>query len=84
MGSETAEVKLGTATASATTRHATSLKEHLKNVVRVHSSRTATSLVDLFNIGSLVVHLALLRIGKHGVRLANVLEFGLSVSSLLF
>lgn len=87
-------MELSSATSAAASWHASthasshsssSLEEHLENVVGVHATHSTTlaALINLLDVCSFVVHLSLLRVRKHGVGLANVLEFGFSLLLLL-
>lgn len=74
--------RVTTATSAATTAH-----EHLKNVALIHSSwhaAGAAALVNLLNIGTLVVHLTLLLVKQHTVSFVDVLELRLCLLLLLF
>jgi len=60
---------------------ATTLEEHLKNVVGVHAATTAGSatLVNLFEVETFIVHLSLFGVVENLVTLRNLLKlrFGL-------
>lgn len=80
-------MELGTASTTSThTSHATATEEHLKDIVGVHAahSSTTTSLIDLFNISSIVIHLPLLLIREDSVGFSDVFKLGLSFLLLLF
>ena len=75
------------ASSSAAAHAATTAHEHLKNVVGIHSTwhtTATTTLVDLIDISSLIVHLTLLRVGQDRVCLANLFELPLCLLLLLF
>ena len=73
-------------TATASTRPSTATEEHLKDIVGVHSTHptSSSSLINLFYVSAILVHFALLLVGKHGIRLAYVLELGLCIFLFLF
>ena len=74
-----------TATTSSST-HSTSLKEHLKDVIGIHTTHTATTstLINFLNICSIVIHLSLLWVREHSICLTNVFKLGLGFLLLLF
>ena len=62
------------------------MKEHLEDVVRVHATPATSSstLINLLNIGTIIVHLSLLLVGKYSVSLTDVFELGFGLLLLLF
>ena len=79
-------MELGTAPTTSTHATAAASEEHLKDIVGVHAahSSTTTSLIDLFNIGSIVIHLPLLLVREDSVGFSDVFKLGLSFLLLLF
>ena len=84
--------RLGSSLPSATTwhtahaTHSSTLEEHLEDIIRIHSAHatSSTTLINLLDIGALVVHLSLLLVGEDTKGLADVLKLCLSLGFLLF
>ena len=67
-------------TTTSSSRSATALEEHLEYIIRIHSH---SSLIDFFNISSIIIPCFLLWIREDRVSLSNILELLFSFFLLL-
>jgi hypothetical protein len=61
---------------TATSATTTTTEKHLKDVIRIHTAMTMplTTLINFFEVHSLIVHLFFLSVAQHGIGLTNVLK----------